>query len=265
MAVYHKDVPAFIRQAADSVLQQALVPDELIIVIDGPIGESAEAVLGELAAETRVRIIRLAENVGAGPAREAGIAAARFDAIAIMDSDDISVPERFSRQFPLLASGSAEVVGGWVDEFSETPGDLGRVRRVPSSHEEVFRFGRWRQPINNVSAMFSRRAYYRAGGFRPVRHVEDYDLWVRMLMSGARFHNIQEVLVHARCGHGMLRRRRGASYLVAELKLFHRMYRSGYIGLFTWWGNSVVRMVSRFLPSHWLAYGYRRWLRSAQQ
>ena len=261
MAVYQGDASEHVIDAIDSVLGQTLAPSELLIVVDGPVNNKLDAVLSNASTFDTVRIVKTPLNNGPGASRHLAISEAKFDIIAIMDADDICLSNRFERQLPILESGQADVVGAWVEEFDNNLGDLGRVRRVPANHEQIFEYGKWRQPLNHVTVMFRRVAYLKAGGYQSIRYVEDYDLIVRMLTNGIKFYNIQEVLVCVRIGKDMLKRRSGIPYLAAELRLFHRMYLSGYLNSFQLFLNLLTRLVSRLLPHQFLGMGYDKWLR----
>lgn len=262
MSVYQGDAPEYFREAIDSVLNQTLVPSELLIVVDGFVNDKLEAVLCQASSVDPIRIIRLPCNNGLGASRRVAISEAKFEIIAVMDADDICLPNRFERQFQLLESGQADIVGAWIEEFDINPGDLQRVRRVPTTHEEIFEYGKWRQPLNHVTAMFKREAYLNAGGYQSIRYVEDYDLLVRMLKKGIKFSNIPEVLVYVRCGKSMLKRRSGIHYLAAELRLFYKMYHSGYLNLLQLFWNVLARLICRSMPNQLLSIIYDRWLRN---
>jgi len=261
MSVYEGDAPEYFREAIDSVLNQTLVPSELLIVVDGFVNDKLEAVLCQASSVDPIRIIRLPCNNGLGASRRLAISEAKFEIIAVMDADDICLPNRFERQFPLLESCQADIVGAWIEEFDINPGDLQRVRRVPTTHEEIFEYGKWRQPLNHVTAMFKREAYLSAGGYQSIRYVEDYDLLVRMLKKGIKFSNIPEVLVYVRCGKSMLKRRSGIHYLAAELRLFYKMYHAGYLNSLQLFWNVLARLIFRSMPNQLLGIIYDRWLR----
>lgn len=265
MSVYHRDVPEHFREAVDSILHQTLPPKEIIIIVDGDIGNELQAALHNISSLKSIRILRNRNNQGAGSSRHLGISETKCEIVAIMDADDICLPNRFERQLPILENGKSDLVGAWVEEFEDNPGDLERVRRVPITHEEIFEYGKWRQPANHVTAMFRKEAYYKAGGYQPIHYVEDWDMIVRMLRKGIRFYNVPEVLVYVRCGKAMLKRRSGISYLAAELRLFYRMYLSGYLKLSQFCGNVIVRLVSRLLPKWILAIVYAKGLRHSNR
>lgn len=257
MSIYHADRPTDFLLAVESVMDQTAPPQELVIAVDGPIGPELEAALAVAERRSIVRVVRLSVNQGPGAARHAAVMEARHEIVAVMDADDISLPDRFERQLRHLESSGADVVGGFIEEFDKAPGDLRSIREVSLSHEDIMRFGRWRSPMNHVTIMFRRAAYIRAGGYHAWRGVEDYDLYHRMFMTGARFANLPEVLVHVRGGASILVRRRGLFYLRQELALIRRMRQSGFLTMWQWALNSGLRVAIRFLPSGLIGRIYR--------
>ena len=78
----------YLHRCIESIIHQTLLPDELVLVIDGPISDTLEAVIdkwGYLGPDF-FRIIRLKENQGQGNARRIALANARFDYVAVMDN-----------------------------------------------------------------------------------------------------------------------------------------------------------------------------------
>ena len=117
-------------------------------------------------------------------------------------------------------------------------------------------FGKWRMPVNHVTLVFKKEAYFSVGGYKSIRYTEDFDLISRMLSLGIKFHNVQKVLVDVRVGNEMHNRRRGISFLTAELKVFSEMYSSGYIGIWQYICNIIIRVFIRLLPSKIMSYLY---------
>ncbi len=248
MSVYHADDPDQFKDAVHSVFNQSVPPSELLIAVDGPVGDKLDIALKEIETLPDIRILRLEKNLGAGGSKDVGIKASKFDIVAIMDADDLCDPSRFERQLEKFRGNSVDVVGGYIEEFDYIPGDNPRVRTVPLTHDKILQRGRWHQPMNHVTIMFRRSAYDLVGGYHPIRYVEDFDLFHRMFISGVTFANIPEVLVYVRCGAMVLTRRRGLHYLRAELALLNRMRRSGFLSLSRWLAGSSVRIVARLMP-----------------
>lgn len=262
MAVFAGDHPAFVRSAFASLQQQSLPPSEILIAVDGPVGPELEETLGRFSRCESVRILRLPQNAGPGMARDLAIRKASHDIVAIMDADDICDPRRFERQIAVIRDRGTDLVGAWIEEFRSCPGDLGRIRKTPPDHEEICRYGRWRQPVNNVTAVFRRSAYLAAGGYGPFRYVEDYDLIVRMLVKGFVLRNVPEVLVYVRAGGAYVARRQGWRHLKEELQLYGRMYRWRYIRGYQLAANCGIRLMLRLFPSGLLGRVYKRFLRN---
>ena len=104
MSVYAKEKPANLRQSLSSMLTQTVAPQELVLVCDGPLGDALDAVVADACAAKPgvMRVVRLSENGGLGNALRVGLAECRCEIVARMDSDDISVPERCSKQLDAI-------------------------------------------------------------------------------------------------------------------------------------------------------------------
>lgn len=235
--------------AGRSVLLQTLPPAELIVVVDGEVSQAINAVMSELQLLGEVRILRLKENVGPGAARHMGILEARSDIVAVMDSDDISLPMRFEKQYNVLIDQGVDILGAWIQEFTCDSDNSTTLRTVPETHPKIVSYAKNRSPMNNVTVMFKKESYLVAGGYSNMRSFEDYDLFVRMIQSGARFYNIQEVLVLVRGGSQMFSRRGGLSQIGLESSMLFRFYKSGFYSLNDFLFNLCLRTTMRLLPN----------------
>jgi len=261
MPVYGGDNPIHFKQAIQSLQEQTRLPDEIIVVVDGPIQQSTKSVLDEIKNNRVFKIIYQNKNLGPGVSRSNGIKASNHKIIALMDSDDISVNCRFEKQLDVIKNKKVDVVGSWIEEFIKLPSDLKISRRLPELHSEIYKFGKWRMPVNNVSLMFKKEVYEKTGGYTNQVRNEDWSLVVRMLASGAIFYNIQETLVHARAGNDMIRRRRGRDHFLMGLKIFTLMYKLKYINLLRAISNITIRVIIQFMPIGFTNVLYRYLLR----
>ena len=262
MSVYISDSPVYFVDAVNSLLNQTRVPDEIIIMVDGPVDNNLNEVIEMYASNAYIKIIRLKANIGLALSRKKAISLATNEIIAVMDSDDISVLNRFEKQLPLIINENAGVVGGWIEEFNSIPGDLCQIREVPSEYKKIYSLGKWRSPINHVTLMFTKNAYNAVDGYSSVRHSEDWDMVSRMLVKGVIIQSIPEVLVHVRAGDDMIIRRRNIEQFKGEIKLFLKMYNIGYISLFHLTGNILVRVILRALPTFITKFVYNFFLRN---
>ena len=212
IAVYHKDNADFFRTALESIYeQQAVKPDEIVIVCDGPLTRELDVVIDSFSADKQdiVKVVRLNESAGLGPALKAGSLQCTGSRIFRMDADDISDPKRFEIQLKyLLQHPEVDVLGGNIAEFSNSPEEEHMtIRACPQEEEEIHSFMKTRNPMNHVSVCIRRQALLDGGNYRELKGVEDYELWVRMIYRGYHFANIPETLVYVRVGNGMYARR----------------------------------------------------------
>ena len=262
MATYVGDHPPHVYLAAQSIFHQRRQPAELIIVVDGQVSVAHEKIFEDISELGNVCFIRNNVNVGPGQARHHGIMASSYDIVAIMDADDICLPERFEKQLAVLTKDGADIVGGWIVEFDDSSDDsTGTIRSVPETHEDILRLAKWRSPMNNVTIMFKKKAYVKAGGFANMRCFEDYDLFYRMLAQGTRFHNIPQVLVKVRSGLDMYKRRGGWQQIPVEAALLGRMRKAGFISCSEYLTNLFVRTAMRILPNSIRRLAYLIFLR----
>ena len=116
MCVYGGDNAEWFQVAVNSVLNQIVPPDEVVLVVDGPVPDTLGSVICGYEQMPQFKVIRLAENQGHGNARRISLENCTYDLVALMDADDISVPERFEKQLAWFAQDETlSVVGGKCD------------------------------------------------------------------------------------------------------------------------------------------------------
>lgn len=263
MSIYHRESPTYLAQSLDSLVVQTRPADEVVIVKDGVLGSELDQVISRYSERLPMVTLDLRINRGLGRALRAGVEHCRFEWIARMDSDDICLPGRFKRQLDFLEiHPEIDVLGSGISEFDQDPSSQISLRCLPEEDSAIRSFSKFRNPVSHVTVMFRKQAVLEAGNYQEIIGFEDYDLWVRMLMLGARFHNLQECLVFARCGNGMQRRRGGLGYLRRELRLLRSFHASGFISTFELVRNALLRAPARMVPASFRAEIYRRFLRS---
>lgn len=232
LSVYHGDNATFFMQSIDSLLSQTRRPDEIVLVVDGPVGEEINQVISDFEKSCDYfRVIRLEKNSGHAIARQTGLDAAKYEYIAIMDSDDIAVSDRFEKQMAYIeAHPEVDALGGQIDEFIGEPSNVVGTRIVPLIDAEIKDYLKSRCPMNLVTVMLKKTAVQKAGGYIDWYCEEDYYLWVRMTEQGMKFANLPNNLVNVRVGEDMYQRRGGMKYFKSEAKLQYYMYSKGIIG-----------------------------------
>lgn len=263
MSVYYKENPAFLDESLNSVFSQSLPPDDVVLVKDGPLTDGLEAVIEKYKTRYSVlNVIPLTVNSGLGKALNEGLKYCKFDIVARMDSDDICKPDRFRKQIAFMYSHpETDVCSAWVDEFNGKINNVVSVRRLPEKSEELFRYGKKRNPVNHPVAVFRKCAVGSAGGYESFYLFEDYYLWVRMLLKGSSFYNFQESLLYFRTNPDMFCRRGGLKYAVSECKFQWVIFRLGYVNFFLMLTNLIVRLFTRLVPNKIREWIYKKILR----
>ncbi|WP_294439241.1 glycosyltransferase [uncultured Slackia sp.] len=248
--VWIKDNPVFVRQSIDSILRQTYRADEILILCDGPLTNDLNEMLSKFETENKeVKVIHFTENRGLGPTLADGVLASSNAIVARMDSDDISKPERLEKEISVLEYGGYDIVGSAIEEFQLQPGDMSSVRILPTEHSKIAQFSKTRNPFNHMSVVFRKESVIRAGNYRSFYLLEDYDLWVRMLLSGSVMHNLADALVYVRTGNGMISRRGGISYLKSQIKLLNAFYDYGFISRLDQITGVLARCLITLAPS----------------
>jgi glycosyltransferase involved in cell wall biosynthesis len=204
----------------------------------------------------RVEHVVLPENVGLGPALDAGLAACDHEIVARMDADDISMPTRFEAQLPLVEAG-ADIVGTGLLEFGSAPDDVVGRRTPPTDPDEIRRVIRFRDPFNHPTVVYRRSAVRAAGGYTDMALMEDYLLFARMVDAGAQPANLAEPLVRYRVGAGAYARRGGRQLLRSELAVQRRFRQLGITTRGQYLRNVLVRGGYRLVPVRVRTVAYR--------
>ncbi|MGO2658720.1 glycosyltransferase [Mycetocola reblochoni] len=259
LPVYAGDEAAHFERAFRSAVQeQTRRPAQVVVVQDGPVPGALADAIAVAVAGSPVPVVHevVPENRGLAHALTVGLALCAHDVVARMDADDISLPERFERQLPLIEAG-VELVGSGLYEFTGD-GDITAVRTPPVGHDEISAFARFHDPFNHPTVVYRRAAVLSAGGYRPLELMEDYWLFARMIRDGARVDNVAEPLVMYRTDSGSYSRRGGWRLFRSELALQRHLYREGFIGTGRFLRNVLVRGGYRFVPVGVRKFLYQR-------
>ncbi len=262
MAVYAEENPAYFFESMKSMLEQSLMPDEIVVVKDGLLTDELEEVLlqYEEAWPEVLRVVNLKENVGLGLALNAGLDVCRNELVARMDSDDVSHRQRCLKQVEEFGrQPQLSILGSWVDEFDTDPCEIVSRRKVPLSHEDIVRFSKRRNPFNHPSVMYKKRDVLACGGYGPYRRNQDYDLFVRMLRKGYQAANLPESLVLFRSDASSLKKRKSWLKCKDNVVIGYRFLRNGYIGFVDFMLVSLGQVLFFVLPLPWQRF-LSRWL-----
>jgi len=192
--VYNRE--NYIAQAIDSILAQTFTNFELLVIDDGSADNSVAIVRSY--SDPRIRLVCHEANGGVAVARNSAIVHARGEYLAFLDSDDWAYPQRLAKQVAFLDSHpDYAAVGAWIEWMAEDGRPLGRIKRKPTSPDDIAALRLFQSGIENSASMT------RTQMLREHRHHEayeisgDFDLWAR-LAAKYKLATLPTVLVHRR-------------------------------------------------------------------
>lgn len=253
MSLYYQEKPEYLRSAIDSMLNQTIKPDEIIVVEDGVLTEELYAVLDKYPELHRVKSKM---NIGLGAALNLGLKECRNELVARMDTDDISKAERCEKQLKRFEERpELVIVGAWVDEFSDTIENIISTRAVPIAGDEIYKFGKKRSAFNHPVVMYRKSKVLENGGYSNLRRNQDVDLFGRLIYSGCKAENIGESLLFFRISNDLAKRRRSWENTKSYIGTIWKFHKMGYASFFDYMMVAVAQIGMFLLPiklQHWI-------------
>lgn len=270
MCVYAGDNAEWFGEALQSItLKQTVRPDEIVIVVDGPVPKTIKNVIHkymEISVQESfcLKPVWLEKNRGLGNALKIAVSQCQYEIIARMDSDDIARRSRFKTQLEILdLNPHIDVVGGDISEFIGDKQNVVGKRTLPVTDKEIKRYAKKRCPFNHMTVMYRKTAVMKAGGYQDWFWNEDYYLWIRMQERGMVFANTGTVLVDVRVGEEMYRRRGGWKYYKSEIRLQKYMLDHRVISYGVYVMNCSKRFIVQVLMTSWMReWTYKALIRS---
>lgn len=259
MSLYKKEKPEYLRLAIDSMINQTVPPDEIVIVEDGPLTDELYAVLDEYPILHRVKN---ETNLGLGLALNVGLKKCKNELVARMDTDDCSKPERCEKQLlrfsekPYLA-----IVGSHIDEFV---GDVSNVisrRVVPTTTKEIYDYAKRRSAFNHPAVMYSKTAVLDAGGYADLKRNQDVDLFGRMQFLGYKAENIDEALLWFRSSDELAKRRKSWQNTWSYIATIRKFWKMGYSSFVDYAMVGIAQTGMYLMPVKLQNFVYRKFLR----
>jgi GT2 family glycosyltransferase len=122
-----------------------------------------------------------------------------------------------------------DLVASWSSEFIDEATDL-RLKTSPTEHEAIIEALKWRNVIAHPTIVVRKKSLDAVGGYREsVGLLEDYDLYVRLILAGAKFHIIPKILLRVRTTQEQRARRGNLAYFINETRFRYRCFRAGFL------------------------------------
>lgn len=260
MSIYHKEKPEYFDRAMKSIWdEQTTKPNEIVLVLDGKLTNELINIISlwQNKLGNIFRTIPLEINVGLGDALNIGLNECKYELVARMDTDDISLPNRFEEQIKIFQQDEIDLCGSWIDEFENDENIIISSRKVPEFNSDIIKFSKIRNPINHPTVMFKKNSVIDAENYKKMYSFEDYYLWIRMIMNNSNLYNIQKSLVKMRAGYNQLERRRGYKYVEYEFNFWLQLYKDGFINIIDLLKNLLIKLLIRVMPRNFVKFVYK--------
>lgn len=264
MSIYCKETSEHLSLSLDSMLNQTVKPEEIVIVEDGPLTSDLHMMIEKYVSKYPdvFTIHRIKKNHGLGYALAEGLTICRNDLVARMDTDDYAIPTRMQVELELMCKNNLDIVGSQVSEFEENIGDIKTHSKLPVTYQEIVRYSKIRNPFRHPTILFRREVALKAGNYSDeYPYFEDWDLFYRMLQNGAMAQNVDQELVRMRISPDFYLRRGGVQYAKYIWKFKSTLFKCNYINLVELCISAFPHMLISVMPNNIRSYVYNNLLR----
>jgi len=205
----------YLAAAVESIRVQTLADWELLAIDDGST-DSSRQLLDDFSRRDRRIVVTSRPNRGLAATLQEGIERARSGIVALMNADDVSHPDRLTRQLAFLERHQNVAALGTQTRLLVDDRATAIESRLPLSPQACRRFLPVAPPLAHPTVMLRREAVLAVGGYRPQSYVEDYDLWLR-LADRFDLANLPDALLDYRLHDGQFSSARDEKVAVATL------------------------------------------------
>ena len=122
-----------------------------------------------------------------------------------MDTDDVSLPDRFLRQINFMRTNTKiDVCGSYIEEFNSKSA---KIIKYPCKDKKIKKFLKHRNPICHPVCVYRKSVLYDIGKYPNLRIGQDYALWSIMAAKGCIFYNYPKILLKFRTNDNFFQRR----------------------------------------------------------
>jgi glycosyltransferase involved in cell wall biosynthesis len=200
MSLYFKESPKYLELALNSIFTNTSLPEQVVLVLDGPIGHELNVVVEKYQKEyPSLEVYPQEKNQGLSTALNIGLEKCRNELVFRMDTDDLCYPTRFERMLKLYEENpELELAGSWATMMDENGNEL-KPMYSPCSQREIYAKV-WTCPFIHPTVSFKKSTLKRVGSYNPNSgpRQDDYELWFRCVGGGLKCMNLNEPLVYYR-------------------------------------------------------------------
>ncbi len=256
-----KDIVEGFPFAIESIFKNTLVPDQVVVVIDGLYTKSFKDMVLEFEKKYFLDLIWCNKKVGLDKALNLALTKCTNEIIFRADGDDINLNYRFEKQLPYLISGF-DVVGSSIDEYDESGNYIG-TKKVPITNKDIGKLIPFRNPINHMTAAFLKKSVLEVNGYPELFLKGDYGLWIKLYSNSKKFINLEESLVKVSAGSRMIHDRGGVRYIYSEYLLQKFLLKHKLTSIGCAITVFILRSLVFSLPSFFKTFIYKKFLRNS--
>ena len=208
----------------ESIYQNTVKPNELIVLIDGDISKDFEKKIKAEQAKYNFKIF-WSDKVGLAQILNKGIKEVKTTWIARMDGDDICTPDRFEKSIDFI-NQDFDLFGGQIIEKEKNKKNS-FLKKVPLESKDIKNMLKFRNPFNHMTMFYKTSIALEAGGYPNLHLKEDYAFWCVLAKMDIKIGNMKDVVVVANAD-GLYARRGGFEYLKSEYKLQKLLIKLGF-------------------------------------
>lgn len=213
--VKNKDIEFFFR----SIRRSSYKPSELIIIFDGPIDQILIDLINNrinqliLNYNIITKKFFFDENMGSAAAYNKAVEKSSYNIVIKCDADDFNYKYRFEKIYQKLNNGFSLCGSQMIERFHKKK----YSKQLPLKYDQIKKFVKYRNPINNPSVGFTKNEFISLGGYTNIKYKEDYLLWIKWIAKYNNIINLDEVLVSTQKNSNFIRRRNGYFNIYSEL------------------------------------------------
>ena len=224
MPVHNQVKFKFLRKSLDSVMLSTLLPNEFLILIDGPISKKKKLFLKNFCKNNNIIKLVFKKKLGLTKILNYGLKIAKYEIVARVDSDDVNDPSRFYKQIKFLRKNKVDIVGTGIFEINKNKKFKKNMIAEPSLLNYLFF-----NPLNHMSIMYKKSKILKLGGYPDIKYKEDYALWLLAKLSKYKIFNLNETLVSCHIDNQTFSRLKSISSIISEFLILKLIIKKNYL------------------------------------
>ena len=223
MSVYKNDKLEYLKDSLNSLYNQTFKEFDIFIQCDGKLPKELNDFLdGEFSNNNITFLNKREENKGLAYSLnellEIGLEKG-YEYFIRMDADDVSVVDRVQKQYNYMETHKEiDICGGFIEEFNIDT-DEKQLVKYPELSNEILMGMKKRNSVAHVTTFIRKDFFFKVGLYDSTKLNEDFDLWLRGLVYGCKFYNIQDILVYVRTNNAFFARRKNIKRAVEVMNL----------------------------------------------